>query len=68
MSINEASENHGTVAIDNSRLHSNSTSKPEEDRYQRSATVSDAPEAETGCSYEAMHNSSWHCTFHLDLP
>ena len=33
--------------------------KPEEDRCQRSATVSDTPEAETG-SNEAMLNSSSH--------
>ena len=37
------SENHGTEAMD-TRGH---TAKPKEDRYQRSATVNDAPEAET---------------------
>ena len=61
-SISEMSENHGTdEAMDNSRPHSNSTSKPEEDRYQTSDTVSDTLKAETG-SNEAMHNSSSHCT------
>ena len=52
--VSEASENHGTESMDNSRLNSDSTSKPVEDR--RSATASDAPEAETG-SNEAMHHS-----------
>ena len=51
--VSEASKNHGTESMDNSRLNSDSTSKPVEDR--RSATVSDAPEAETG-SNEAMHH------------
>ena len=32
-------KNHGTEAMDNSRSHSDSTCKLEEDRYQRSATV-----------------------------
>ena len=62
-SVHEASENHGyrtkAMYMYNSSSHSNSTSKPEDDRYQRSTTVSDVPEAETG-SNEAMHNSSSH--------
>ena len=38
-SLSEVSENHGTdEAMDNSRSHSDCTSKPEEDRYQRSVT------------------------------
>lgn len=48
MSVNEASKHHGTEAMDNSRLHSESTSKPDKGRYQRSATVNDAPKPETG--------------------
>ena len=66
MSVSEASENHSTEAMDNSRLHSDSTSKPEEDQYQRSTTVSYTPVAETG-SNEAMHNcdsDSFTWTFH----
>ena len=71
-SISEMSENHGTdEAMDNSRPHSNSTSKPEEDIYQTSATVSHTLKAETG-SNEAMHNSSSRCTSdsftYIDLP
>ena len=63
-SVSEGSESHGTEAMDNSRLHSDSTSKPEEDRYQRSTTVSDTPEAETGSNeamHACMHNSSSRC-------
>ena len=48
MSVNEASKNHGTEAMDNSRLHSESTSKPDKGKYQRSTTVNDAPKLETG--------------------
>ena len=47
MSTSEASENHSTEAVENLRSHSDSTSKPEEDRYPSSATVSDAHKAET---------------------
>ena len=44
-SVSEASENHGTKAMDTRGR----TAKPEEDRYVRERyTVSDAPEAETG--------------------
>ena len=56
-------------AVDNSRLHSDSTSKLEEARYQ---TLSDAPEVETGIlvitlSY-AWPSSVSHYIFHLNLP
>lgn len=43
--------------MDNSRPRSHSTGKLKENRYQRSATVSETPEAET----EVMHKSSSHC-------
>ena len=39
--VSEASENHSTEYMENSRLNSDSTNKPVEDR--RSATASDAP-------------------------
>lgn len=41
-STSEASDNHSTEAAENLRSHNDSTSKAEEDRYPRSATVSDA--------------------------
>ena len=70
MSVSEASENHGTEAMDNLRSHSNSTSKPEEERHQRSTTVSDAPKAETGVLVITLPLTFGHCLYHplhLDL-